>query len=288
MQKVCENCGKEFEAKTIRKRYCNRKCADNKYYENNKERRLAYAKEKYKTDRERRIKYNKEYYKKNSKKLIQNSKDYYWDNKDALLAQKKKYRDENPHIWKNYYQRVKEHKNEYRRKYYQEHIEEQRQLAKERYKKNSEKIIEKSKKWYWDHKDEILLYRKEYRINTVFPRLLKKYQENGFNFESSAEINYARLHWSEVIKERYDFKCQRCNSNIEPRSHHIIPVSQDITKSLDLNNGIVLCSLCHDIGNKGSIHNLYKTDYTEEEFWKWFYSYKPLESIRSDVQTTLI
>jgi 5-methylcytosine-specific restriction endonuclease McrA len=124
----------------------------------------------------------------------------------------------------------------------------------------------------------------KYSMEVAYPNLLEKYQTKGFNFQSISEMNYERRKWSIGVKERDGYICQRCNNRDDVKSHHIIPVSIDITKSLDLDNGITLCAECHNIGNEGSIHNLYKTNYTEKEFWDWFYSYKTSGSVEIDVQ----
>ena len=88
-------------------------------------------------------------------------------------------------------------------------------------------------------------------------------------------MQFARWNWGVAVKARDNQTCQRCGSTNEVRAHHIIPVSQNIKEALNIDNGITLCSKCHDIGNEGSIHNLFKVEYTIEQFWRWFESYQP-------------
>lgn len=53
--------------------------------------------------------------------------------------------------------------------------------------------------------------------------------------------------WAITVKDRDNYKCQYCGEFRKSilEAHHIIPISKDYTKALDLNNGITLCLRCH-------------------------------------------
>jgi len=54
-----------------------------------------------------------------------------------------------------------------------------------------------------------------------------------------------KKYWSISVLERDDYTCQKCGSQENLHAHHIIPVSKDKSRSLDINNGITLCKECH-------------------------------------------
>ncbi|MBZ2166376.1 HNH endonuclease [Methanobacterium spitsbergense] len=155
--------------------------------------------------------------------------------------------------------------------------------SKQYYKKNKNDILARNKKWIESNKNHHNLLRKKWKelhpdkvfesSKKWFLKLLQKYQENGFEFESIDELNFAKWYWGTLVKDRDNHICQRCNSKLNIKAHHIIPVKRDIKKSLDPNNGISLCAKCHDPGSPGSIHNLFKIEYSVNDFWDWFESY---------------
>ncbi len=51
--------------------------------------------------------------------------------------------------------------------------------------------------------------------------------------------------WRKIILDKYDNKCCMCNSDKDLDVHHVVPVSVDISKITDPENGIVLCRNCH-------------------------------------------
>lgn len=52
--------------------------------------------------------------------------------------------------------------------------------------------------------------------------------------------------WRTKVFERDHYTCQDCGTGGNLHAHHIIFVSQDPTKMLDLGNGITLCIPCHE------------------------------------------
>ena len=52
--------------------------------------------------------------------------------------------------------------------------------------------------------------------------------------------------WRLAVFHRDNFTCQDCHSRVKYlNAHHKIPMSEDITKALELDNGITLCVDCH-------------------------------------------
>src|SRR3990167_7272523 len=58
-----------------------------------------------------------------------------------------------------------------------------------------------------------------------------------------ASDEYAKWRTQIFIKDSY--ACQKCSSKLDLHAHHIIPISSNITKALDLENGMTLCVDCH-------------------------------------------
>lgn len=52
--------------------------------------------------------------------------------------------------------------------------------------------------------------------------------------------------WRKAVFARDYYKCQDCGTRHKfLHAHHIVPLSEDLTKALDLNNGLTLCIDCH-------------------------------------------
>ena len=62
-----------------------------------------------------------------------------------------------------------------------------------------------------------------------------------------------KQNWSISVLERDDYTCQECGSLEHPQAHHIVPVSENDSKALDINNGITLCRECHKKAHRGNI-----------------------------------
>lgn len=53
--------------------------------------------------------------------------------------------------------------------------------------------------------------------------------------------------WRGNVFSRDGYKCKLCGASKDLHPHHIIHLSEDITKALDINNGVTLCSTCHSV-----------------------------------------
>jgi len=51
--------------------------------------------------------------------------------------------------------------------------------------------------------------------------------------------------WKYDVFEKDNFACVKCLSHTQLHAHHIIPITEDVSKSLDVSNGITLCLQCH-------------------------------------------
>jgi len=56
-------------------------------------------------------------------------------------------------------------------------------------------------------------------------------------------LEYGR--WRALVLERDGYQCRKCGSGEDLHAHHCIPLSQDLTKALDVGNGLTLCIACH-------------------------------------------
>jgi len=63
----------------------------------------------------------------------------------------------------------------------------------------------------------------------------------------SEHVNVKSLNpaWARTIKENYNNECAICFSSKNLEAHHILPRRTWSELSLNLNNGICLCSKCH-------------------------------------------
>lgn len=53
-----------------------------------------------------------------------------------------------------------------------------------------------------------------------------------------------RQEWARKVRKRDGYRCQECGGLGEV-AHHIIPVSKDPDRALDMSNGKTLCNTCH-------------------------------------------
>ena len=61
--------------------------------------------------------------------------------------------------------------------------------------------------------------------------------------------------WSKAIKRRDNHMCQHCGETSAVCAHHKVPLVEDAWLSLDLNNGITLCSDCHTAAHAEQLSN---------------------------------
>ena len=121
---------------------------------------------------------------------------------------------------------------------------------------------------YYKLKHSLTIVERHAKI--TFPAYYRKYLYNNGKFVSEVQKRYALTSWSYAVKYRDNETCQRCGRTVYLRSHHIIPISQDESKILDISNGITLCEPCHDFGFIGSVHNVFGRRCNTKGFWKWF------------------
>jgi hypothetical protein len=67
------------------------------------------------------------------------------------------------------------------------------------------------------------------------------------------------LEWKISVFKRDNYMCQCCGSKKKLEAHHIENFSSNPEKRFELNNGITMCSECHNPIYKGSFHNTYGT-----------------------------
>jgi hypothetical protein len=170
--KFCPKCQKIKNKDDYQPSQFNRKgawCRDckKKYYQENREDALAYAKEYRKNqDKEKVAEYNKNYRKENKKELAEQKKIYYQDNKEIIEGKRKIYYQENKKDIskraKIYREKNKEKLLEEAKIYYQENKEERLEYRRQYYQGNKEKILEKDKEYKRQNKKYYAEYYSQY------------------------------------------------------------------------------------------------------------------------------
>ena len=53
--------------------------------------------------------------------------------------------------------------------------------------------------------------------------------------------------WRKAVYERDDYTCQNCEVRQNLHAHHLVMISEDISRALDISNGITFCFSCHQL-----------------------------------------
>lgn len=110
-----------------------------------------------------------------------------------------------------------------------------------------------------------------------------KTRENNPNWKGGITSDNARVRysteyktWREDVYKRDNFTCQACldNSGGNLHAHHILSFSEHIDKRFDLDNGITLCSKCHNFNQKDSFHYNYGSKNNSYEQLEEYIKYK--------------
>lgn len=84
----------------------------------------------------------------------------------------------------------------------------------------------------------------------------------------ATSVSAKRTAWSDEIKERFNYTCQKCGvtgSDGDIHAHHILSFTAHPELGYDLDNGSCLCENCHK-----QFHNIYGImRNTVEEFTEW-------------------
>lgn len=108
--------------------------------------------------------------------------------------------------------------------------------------------------------------------------------ENHYNYDSSKTDGQREQdrsahkckEWITQVFERDDYTCQCCGKKgAILRAHHIEGFNWAINKRNDVENGVMLCSYCHDSKYKGSFHGIYGNGYnTKDQLKEFLLNYK--------------
>ena len=184
--------------------------------------------------------YKKQYQKDHPKAKAKWDKTYNEKHKEILHIKKKEWANKNKELinirqremYKNNHKlKIKKHE------YYEKNKEYFKKKYEEYRLKNRKKIKEYNKIYKRNNPEKYLEYNKQY---------LKKYAISLNMSEISYE--YALQSWSKLVKKRSNYICQICNFKGNSKTlhaHHIIYKSIQPKLSLNLDNGITLCSDCH-------------------------------------------
>lgn len=80
----------------------------------------------------------------------------------------------------------------------------------------------------------------------------KSRRTNGYLVKKTRNsLEYKK--WIGKIKARDGHRCQGCGCIDGPlHAHHIVPMAEDLSKALDLDNGVTLCVPCHQLEHPGN------------------------------------
>lgn len=107
-------------------------------------------------------------------------------------------------------------------------------------------------------------------------------KENHWNWKGGITPEHIKLrntedykNWRKNVFIRDSYTCQSCFvRGGKLRAHHILNFSEHIDKRHLLENGITMCSKCHDLGIKDSFHYIYGSYDNNAEQLKKFLKYK--------------
>lgn len=178
------------------------------YYQENREKALAYSKQRWATQKEKCKEIQKKSNVRHPETKLNYNHNYYLRKKEELLADNKKYRQEN---------------REYLR------------LKKNEWNKNNPQLRAKYTREYQQKNPEAVLQRQI--------RYLEKIgEENNMNYY---ETKLALHTWSRAVKKRDGYKCVRCGSTTKLEAHHIKHKKNEPKSAFDVSNGETLCDQCH-------------------------------------------
>lgn len=195
--------------------------------------------------------YSKEYYKKNRERILEQTKEWNKKHREQINKTRKDWRKgigkEKNRISKQksdnkYHAKMKsdpeylQKRREYMTKYNAEHREHQKiMMGKHRAKPEiKKKNAEYNKKFHQENPDLLLKNTRAYL--TRFGK---------FHNMKWIEIHDQLRGWSKIIHEDYANKCAVCGKPSK-EAHHIFHKSKYPELAFNRNNGIALCTLCHN------------------------------------------
>lgn len=156
------------------------------------------------------------------------ARQYYLDNKEALDKKSK-----------DYYEQNREQVLQRCSQYYQENKVRVCQRTKKYYIANRSKCLDRSKFYQVANQDKIKSYMRVYNA--------LHWRNNRDVFVLKFGMDKWDLYkWSSQVKERDGFRCSICGSEKKLHAHHILSKSKHPELILVLNNGVTLCSICHN------------------------------------------
>lgn len=168
---------------------------------------------------------------KNLEQAKENKRQYYIKNREALRKKNLKYRLENR-------DKIIKHMKKYNEKHKEQH---------KQYRLNNEDKIKKYRDNYRENHKE---YFRQYNKNNPDASLkshIKHLKKLGKFFDmNSSEYSWAIQSWSETVRNLDNHMCKSCDSTENLHAHHIMPKKDFPKLSLDLDNGVTLCKICHN------------------------------------------
>ena len=118
-------------------------------------------------------------------------------------------------------------------------------------------------------------YRYQYRCYECYKDALSENKKGKSNYFWKGGVNRENdilrhrreyKEWRTSVYERDNYTCQCCGARgSKLNAHHINSFADYPELRYDINNGITLCTECHDSTEDGSLHNLYGTHNTTSE-----------------------
>ena len=112
----------------------------------------------------------------------------------------------------------------------------------------------------------------EYRKKQSLSKIGEKnpsYNPNLDRINNNSRSIAGNTIWRRNILEKYNYKCDKCNSKDNIQTHHLYNWSSHPEKRFDIDNGVCLCKKCHDefhkkYGQKNNNPEQYK-EYKESD-----------------------
>jgi predicted HNH restriction endonuclease len=71
--------------------------------------------------------------------------------------------------------------------------------------------------------------------------------KGGITNSNQKKRNDPRMaEWRQAVFERDGYTCQDCGAKGYLQAHHLIPISEDLSKAFDIENGKTVCVECHE------------------------------------------
>lgn len=202
-----------------------------KYYQENRESKLEYAKEHHELNKERIKEYRKGYNKINSKKRVEYQKEYERLNKEVVLEKKREYR-----------KRTAVHRYQYNKEYVETHKQEVKQRLQAHYLANRARILQRVANYRINNLEKVRETKRIYHAKNRDKVLVRRQKRRG---RRRAGGSFSAQEWRnlKVLCNHACLCCGKSEPEIKLTLDHVIPLSRGGSNTID--NIQPLCLTCN-------------------------------------------